>query len=52
MMCENTQKCTFIKHTKHTHTHSGGIPDTIVIVVGNGLGDPSSNLGQGCWHFI
>ena len=44
-----------------THTHIFGLPwakyygcvlCVMVAITGNGLGDPSSNPGWGCMHFI
>ena len=29
----------------------GGTHGVMVIIIGNGYGDPSSNPGQGCLHF-
>ena len=33
------------------HMKLGGACDIMIIVVWNGLDEPSSNLGQGCLHF-
>ena len=42
-----------LKFTIHTltHTHMGASHGIIVIVVGNGSSEPSSNLGRSCLHF-
>ena len=47
----------YYKGNTHTHTHIyilsyGGACGVIIIMVGNGYGDLSSNPRQGCLHFI
>ena len=41
-----------VKEREYVNLCYGGACSVIVIVVGNGHGDPSSNLGPGCLHFI
>ena len=40
----------YIMHT-YSYTNRGGVCSVMVIIIGNGHSDSSSNFGLGCLHF-